>query len=142
MSKTFKSQTSSDIVTVSQSDLGALIEVAGDGEARKAISVSAKTAPAFTLAILEAAGWPEEAKSSVTHSILRDLRFVVAATERMAQEAAERAQWEAEALHLCNAHRYSAGLVGWGSFDDLNVSQQRDWLGVAHQARELHGGTK
>ena len=90
MSKKFKSATSSVIVTVTPDIHGALIETAGGSESLRAISVSAKTAPAFTLSILEAAGWPDEARTSITRTILQDLRFVVDCVEKDAKEAADR----------------------------------------------------
>lgn len=54
---------------------------------RGGMNIPAADAPAVALAILEAAGWPEEdANSALT--IMQDLRCVIEFDERKAQEAA------------------------------------------------------
>lgn len=132
MSKTFKS-------TVSPLEMGVGVTMTGDLHislgAKAGISVAPSDAPALALAVLEAAGWPEEASNSVTHSIMTGLSDVLSIQERIATEAKEQAELEAEALEL------------WASFQGLPADQytfanledhaQRCWLAVARRAREM-----
>lgn len=104
--------------------------------------VDAKDAPALALAILEA---PASNGAPVAPEVARAIAALEEYKQRTQAEAeatADREQWEDEALHLYNACRYSAGRTGRDSFGDLDEDQQRNWLGVAHQARTLHGVTK
>lgn len=140
MSKTFKSPTSPVTVTVTPDCRGALIKAVGDSESLRAISVSAKTAPAFVLAILEAAGWPEEAKTSITRTIMQDLRFVVDCVEKDAKEAADREALEGEAFALYSTK--TSRVQAYPTVKDMESGSLEFWVAIAKTARELHGGTK
>lgn len=101
------------------------------------ISLNPADAPALCLAILEATGWPEEAKTSVTRTILKDLQFVIECIGLAAKEAADRSKLESEAVQLL------CKVKGWevAPFASFGSALQTEALELACFARELHGVT-
>lgn len=93
-------------------------------------SLSKKDAPAFALAVLEAAGFT--ADNSCAGDAIRSLKFQIANEARAAEEAVLDKEAEALARTHWDAQRY---LFNWpketDTFKDL-------WLSVARKARELH----
>lgn len=98
------------------------------------IAFDSTTAPALALAILEAAGWPEEDHNSITHSIMASLGDVIHIQERITAEAEAQAELEAEALELYNVCMTGHSL---SSFNGLGGTLRDQWLAVARRAREM-----
>ena len=95
-----------------------------------AVSVAKADAPAFALAVLEAAGYTTD--NSCAGDAVRSLKFQIANEARAAEEAQLDKEAEALARTHWDAQRY---LFNWpketSTFKDL-------WLNVARKARELH----
>lgn len=68
--------------------------------------------------------------------ILRSLADVTAGAEAEI-EVRERAELEAEALELCNAHRKACGSPTATTWNDLTLGAKENWLAVTRRAREL-----
>lgn len=133
MSKTFKSASSERILEVDRG--AATVDLfIGKAGSFKCFEVNLADAPSIALAILEAAGWPEEDKSSATRPIMQDLRCVVEFDERKAKEAADREALEAEARTLWESQTELLGHF-WHRLDE---AENRRWITIARAARELH----
>lgn len=83
------------------------------------------------LAILEAAGWPNE--HLATTEILRRLRELDEHVKAMEVEAKEQSELEAEALELANEFNKT----DWDFFPCNRTVEAQNWLAVARRAREM-----
>lgn len=95
------------------------------------IAIAPSDVPALALAILEAAGWPNE--YLVTTEILRRLREFDEHLKAIETEAKDKAELEAEALELFNV-KHGTDLDDWKYADRSVVS---GWVSVARKAREM-----
>ena len=94
-------------------------------------------APALALAILEAAGWPEDDPRSATKQIMMWLGDVVRTVERITAEAEAQAKLEAEALDFYNTGCEVVGIKASAAFGDLKLNDKSVFLAVARKAREM-----
>lgn len=101
------------------------------------IAFDSTTAPALALAILEAAGWPEDDPRSATKQIMMWLGDVVRTVERITAEAEAQAKLEAEALELENAGRDAAGADRIEELSEMGRAGREFILAVARKAREM-----
>lgn len=140
MSKTFKSflgENGSRRLHVDRRPEGTNLWVSDNSwESDYGITIAPSEAPALALAILEAAG-VTEADSPYMHEAADNLRAYILIEEKVSAEARERAELEAEALELLNAHREATGNPLAESLDGLLYNAKETWLAVARRAREL-----
>lgn len=136
MTNVFKSEHSARSIEISKSHFGDVALIMSDMRSRDII-VNATEAPALALAILESAGWPEEEKSSVTRTILHDLRFVVDCVAKKANEAADRAALWQEASDLY--HSVFPDNPTFATPDQMPEHLRDGWVRAALKAREIHG---
>lgn len=130
--KTFKSSVSNREVHVWKATCGSAIAVTDDASTEgMSTQVAPSDAPALCLAILEAAGWPNE--HLATAEILRRLRELDEHVKAMEAEAKELAELEAEAVELFNAN-HGTNRTDWDHADRSVISS---WLAVARRAREM-----
>ena len=106
------------------------------GQPSVCVEVTKEDAPAFALAILEAAGYSIESAHSMG-SAVRELKDHLHAQSVLA----EREQLDKEAEALFEAFRVVdlCNLNHWGGLADV---YKKPWIAAAKKARELHGGAK
>lgn len=137
MSKTFKSDNElAKTISITRSQGRVLVEIE-DPKHLIAINLSDNNAPALALAVLEAAGWPNEYLA--TNEILRWLRELDEHVKAMEAEAKDKAELEAEALELFNTARATRDIepLEWDEVADKDT-----WVAVARRAREMRNEKK
>lgn len=147
MSKTFKSVTDNESeLDVSANDCGVFIAFSRAGQIRQASTFAPSDAAELMLAIGDTLPVPDMVREgSYEHflgSAIHCLAKAVKAKESEAAEARERAELEAEALELCNAHRKACGSPTATTWDDLTLGAKENWLAVTRKAREIAGRTE
>lgn len=138
-SKTFDNHGSTRKLHIESVSEGFVLLKIGFGRHEEFFTVSSDSIPPISLALLEAAGWPECEPTSITHTILSDLNRVVELQERITAEAKDKAKLEAEALELINASNEAIGVSPYSSMDVVSEVVMRRWLAVARKSRELGG---
>lgn len=94
----------------------------------------------IALATLESAGYTDSSKGGIIDKVSNAMFLLkehVKKQERSTAEARERAELEAEALELVNAHREATGNPLAESLDGLLYNAKETWLAVARRAREM-----
>lgn len=122
-SKTFKSVTGQADLTIEKQEGGVAFVIVGPRGNYMKAATPPEAAAGQALAVLEAAGWPNE--HLATTEILRRLRELDEHVKAVEAEARERAELEAEALELFNLH------------ESLQSDAETVWLAVARRAREI-----
>ncbi|MGP9528616.1 hypothetical protein [Glutamicibacter sp. AOP5-A2-18] len=139
-SKTFKNAEGYNIqLSVSKCDGMVEISILYPNGDEHTTSISPSDAPALALAILEAAG-VTETDSPYMQEAADNLRAYILIEEKVAAEAKEQAELEAEALELLRASQCirTDGMYAYvPSFAELSDPSKTKWLAVARKAREM-----
>ncbi|MFJ2619710.1 hypothetical protein [Glutamicibacter sp. NPDC087344] len=128
-SKTFKSVEETRELHVKELGKHFTLVINYKDAGRSGITLAPSDAPALALAILEAAGWPNEYLAS--NEILRRLSDFDKHLKEMEAEAKQQAELEAEALE------YYKKFTGYTHTTLDSACSPDKWLAVARKAREL-----